>query len=249
MAWYWPKVEDAKTAQTAALEAVGAGLFVTGVTGVAAALSIVYRRPILGIDGGALFDASLFALVSWRVYKMSRTWAVLGLLLYLFEVAWRIAKQVGSSDATFGTGFSPVALILILAFVNGIRGTFAFRRFSRQFAGAGVSPSSTAIEDQTSAGLASKACPEITPPTNERTMKSKLTAVSLFAIALLLWVATISHDVLGFVAPVSAEALGADLWVSLMWLLFLYASRRLYLTFWKKNSSSTQYVSAKGVIE
>jgi hypothetical protein len=68
------------------------------------------------------------------------------------------------------------------------------------------------------------------------TTKDRATAVVLFLVALLLWAATISHDTLGFVAPVSAQAVGFDLWTALMWLLFLYASRRLYRTFWKKQS-------------
>jgi hypothetical protein len=66
------------------------------------------------------------------------------------------------------------------------------------------------------------------------TTKSKGTAIFLFLIALLLWVATITHNTLGFVAPANAQAVGFDLWTAVMWLLFLYAGRKLYRTFWKK---------------
>jgi hypothetical protein len=128
MAWLWPKIEDAKTARDAALQGAGVGLFVAAVTGVAASLSILYDKPVLGIDGWALIDAALFAVVSWRVYKMSRPWAVLGLLLYLTEVGLRIA------EAGFNRGYSPVALVFALAFVNAVRGTFAFHRFGKQAA-------------------------------------------------------------------------------------------------------------------
>lgn len=72
------------------------------------------------------------------------------------------------------------------------------------------------------------------------TPKSKVTASLLFAIALLLWVATITRNVLGFVAPVNAEAVGIDIWVALMWFLFLYASRKLYRAFWKTSSAGNK---------
>jgi hypothetical protein len=64
--------------------------------------------------------------------------------------------------------------------------------------------------------------------------KEKTTAIVLFVFALLLWIATITHNTLGFVALANAEAIGFDLWTALMWLLFLYSIRRLYRTFWGK---------------
>jgi hypothetical protein len=62
----------------------------------------------------------------------------------------------------------------------------------------------------------------------------RTTAIVLFVFALLLWAATITRNTLGFIAPANAEAIGFDLWTALMWLLFLYASRRLYRAFWKR---------------
>jgi hypothetical protein len=59
-------------------------------------------------------------------------------------------------------------------------------------------------------------------------------AVVLFCVALVLWVGTITHHTLGFVAVSNAETFGFDIWAALVWLLFLYAVRRLYRTLWKK---------------
>src|ERR1700693_4444542 len=149
MAWHWPKIEDDKTAQDAALQGWGVCLFFSAVTGVAASLSILYQKPVLGIDGWALFDAGLFALVSWRVYKMSRPWAVFGLLLYLAEVSVRIAKYFGSSGTGSIPPFSIVAIVFTLAFVNAVRGTFAFHRFSKKAARiSGVPLPAVKIENQ-----------------------------------------------------------------------------------------------------
>jgi hypothetical protein len=53
----------------------------------------------------------------------------------------------------------------------------------------------------------------------------------IFAIVLLLWIGTITHDVLGFVPPVSAGSIGFDLAAALVWAAFLYCVFRLYRTF------------------
>ncbi len=130
-AWHWPKIDDAKTARDAALEGVGVSLFVSAVTGGTAVLSILSRKPILGVDGWALFDAALFALVGWRIYRMSRVWAVLGLLLYLAEMAARSLQYFETSGGTSIPPFSIVAAIFTLGFVNAVRGIFAFDRFNK----------------------------------------------------------------------------------------------------------------------
>ena len=64
--------------------------------------------------------------------------------------------------------------------------------------------------------------------------EKRTTAVVLFCVALVLWVGTISHNTLGFVPVSNGETFGFDIWAALMWLLFLYAIRRLYRTFRKK---------------
>jgi hypothetical protein len=63
--------------------------------------------------------------------------------------------------------------------------------------------------------------------------KGKTVAVVLFVFAVLVWVATVAHDTLGFVAPRNAEAVGFDLFTGLVWLLLIFASRGLYVAFWK----------------
>ena len=107
------------------MQGVGASLFVAAATGLMATLSIVLKHPVLGIDGLGLVDAGLFGVVAWRTYRMSRPWAVVGLLLYVVELAIRIKN-----------GFAPiaslvVALVIISAFSNGVRGVFGFHRFGQ----------------------------------------------------------------------------------------------------------------------
>src|SRR5271168_1749907 len=93
MAWYWPTIEDESSAETAVKPAVGVSGFIAALTGIFAILSIVYHEPIFGLNGFSLLDSLLFVLVAWRIKKMSRTWAVIGLLLYLIEVGYNVATN------------------------------------------------------------------------------------------------------------------------------------------------------------
>src|SRR5689334_15204908 len=93
MSRYWPQIKDASTAKDAVYGAVAVSGFIAAITALLAILSLVYKKPILGLDGLALFDAGLFVIVAWRIHKMSRTWAVIGLLLYLAEVGERLVNH------------------------------------------------------------------------------------------------------------------------------------------------------------
>lgn len=70
-------------------------------------------------------DAALFAFVGWRIHRMSRTFAVIGLVLYLAEVGDRVLN--GPSGAV-----GVLTIVFILGFVGSIRGTFAFYRYRKQ---------------------------------------------------------------------------------------------------------------------
>jgi hypothetical protein len=89
-----------------------------------AILSIVYRQPILGLDAWGLIDAVIFAWMAWRISKASRAWAIVGLLMYLLEVGY---KLVTNPSGALGV----LTIIFILTYINAIRGAFAYHRFRR----------------------------------------------------------------------------------------------------------------------
>jgi hypothetical protein len=124
MAWYWPRIDDQGSAEGATKPAVGTSAFVAAVTGLLAVLSIVYHRPIFGLTGGSIVDALLFVVIAWRIKKMSRTWAVLGLLIYLLEIGFNLASSENGAIGIVGVAF-------ILTYVGAVRGTFAFHRYRR----------------------------------------------------------------------------------------------------------------------
>jgi hypothetical protein len=124
MAWYWPTIDDKSSAEHATKSAVGVSGFIAAVTALAAVLSIVYHKPILSLDGWGLVDAVIFALIAWRISKVSRTWAIVGLLMYLFEVGY---KLVTSPSGALGV----LTIIFILTYINAIRGAFAYHRYRK----------------------------------------------------------------------------------------------------------------------
>ncbi len=78
------------------------------------------------IDGWALVDAAIFGIIAWGIYRMSRVAAVAGLVGYSLEKIYMQAT-LGSK---VGSGLF-VAVIIILAFINAVRGTFAYHRMKR----------------------------------------------------------------------------------------------------------------------
>ena len=71
-------------------------------------------------DAYALVDAAIFAAVAVGLWRYSRTAAILGLAFYLIERVYMWSQ--------FGFHAVAMAVILTLAFVSGIRGTFSYHR-------------------------------------------------------------------------------------------------------------------------
>ena len=122
MAWYWPAIQDQTSAEAAVKPAIGVSGFIAGMSGLVAILSIAYQKPIFGFDGWSLVDAALFCAIAWRIKKMSRAWAIVGLVMYLFEVLFNFAtnKRGAVGILTF---------VFILTYIGAVRGAFAFHRY------------------------------------------------------------------------------------------------------------------------
>jgi hypothetical protein len=121
--WIWPKITDAASAKNAAMEGVAAAGWVTFVTAAAATANVFFGATYLGLSGLAYVDAAIFALIGFGVYRMSRLCAVIGLAMYIFE---QIYMQMTRS----GSHFSWMFILLSLAFLNSIRGTFGYRTYA-----------------------------------------------------------------------------------------------------------------------
>ena len=111
---FWPSVDTAEGAALAAKQGFWAAVACAVVTAALALLSI------MGFDSGALVDAALFAIIAWGLWKKSRAAAVCGLLLYVVERLY-MWSTVGMQNPI-------VPVLLTLFFINGVRGTFAWKR-------------------------------------------------------------------------------------------------------------------------
>ena len=83
---------------------------------------MVSQKEIASIDAWAYVDAVLFTLIAWRIKKFSRAFAVVGVSLFIFE-------KVMFAQSQGATGWA-MAVFLLLMFINGARGVFAYHRFS-----------------------------------------------------------------------------------------------------------------------
>jgi len=122
---WWPSVTYREGAKDAARLGAGAAAFVAGVTALLAVLAIFGIQILPGFSPTSLVDAGLFAIVAWRTYRMSRAWAVVGVLLFVAERAYAFYDRAMTAMSGIIVG-----LLLLLAFLNGVRGTFAYRRLA-----------------------------------------------------------------------------------------------------------------------
>ena len=116
---WWPSIETELEAKKAADQGAGAAVFVAGVGTLFSILGIFDIRVLPGYSPLSIIDAGVFAIVAWRIYRMSRAWALVGLLGYIYELAYSVYLH-GAAGGSF------VGLIVLVGFVNGVRGTFAY---------------------------------------------------------------------------------------------------------------------------
>jgi hypothetical protein len=119
--WAWPEIIDEDSARDAAHMAGGWAGVVAGLTTLLAVVSIVGGGTIMGKGASALVDAALFGVVAWRIWCGSRWFAIGGLSLYALEVLYNVVKHP--------PGVGILTVIIMLALINGVRGTFALHKF------------------------------------------------------------------------------------------------------------------------
>ena len=132
---FWIAINSKETARQVSRQAVWAAGLVAVITAAFAAFSISQQGTLPDnfpkADAWAFWDAGFFAAIAWGIYKMSRVAAVAGLVLYVAEqILMRMDNPKASGSGIF------LAVVIVLAFINGVRGTFAYHRFHRTSTGA-----------------------------------------------------------------------------------------------------------------
>lgn len=127
--WYWPTFGNVADAEQASNQGMWAAVFCAAVTTIMATVSLFAAHGVMGINPSAYVDAVLFALIAWRIRARSKAFAIAGLCLFVIEKIY----QVATHPETLGMGIF-LAVILLLCFISGVRGTFAYHRFTAEAA-------------------------------------------------------------------------------------------------------------------
>ena len=120
--WLNPVMSDEKSALRVTRQGAVAAWIVSSTT----VLVVLFAQKVevfaaAGIDAWALIDAALFGVIGIRIWKGSLPFAWVGVVFYLIErgVLW----------ATTGQFPSGITALIFLAFVNGVRGAQAIRKY------------------------------------------------------------------------------------------------------------------------
>ncbi len=153
--WAWPEIIDQDSARTAAHTAAGWAIFVAGLTTLLAVIGM-FTGPVMGITASALVDAALFGVVAWRVWNGSRGWAIAGLALYSLEIIYNVVNHP--------PGVGILTILVVLALVNGVRGTFSLHKYEEERKNAWMQQQAAAQAQAFAATMPSSGTPPPPPP-------------------------------------------------------------------------------------
>lgn len=126
---YWPKLTSLKEAEKAAHEGAGVCFVIAVFTAIAAGMSLWLDKLILGMDAWAFVDSIIFAIAGWRIWRLSRTWAVLALVIYVME-------KLFASGLVLSVGAFKIGAFIVVVFtwllIVAVRGTFAYHAFKKK---------------------------------------------------------------------------------------------------------------------
>lgn len=123
--WFWPRVIDLPSAIGASDQGFWAAIVVASITAIFATVALLVQAEIATINASAYVDAVLFGAIAWRIRRRSKFFAVFGLCLFIIEKAYQFAQPQAVASGAI------MAVVLLVFFTNGVRGTFAYHRFSR----------------------------------------------------------------------------------------------------------------------
>jgi hypothetical protein len=124
----WPTIDSIQTAREAAQQGFWAAIAVAVITSIAILAAMALGGALGPLDLGvwAFIDVGIYVAIAIGIRRMSRVAAVLGLVLYIANRIYLWAV-LGARPA----GIAMTA-ILVIALLNGVRGTFAYHRLRKQ---------------------------------------------------------------------------------------------------------------------
>jgi len=124
--WMWPEIHDEASAITAVNQGAAWAIVVAIVD---AAVGSVYlltvRPPVTSLVVWVYAEAALVGLLAFAISKRSRVAAVIGLAFWLVSIGFKLIQ--GRSLY--------LAFLVLLGFIGGVRGTFAYGKYRTASAG------------------------------------------------------------------------------------------------------------------
>ncbi len=110
---FWPNVSTLEGAQLAVKYGWVASYLVACITAISALVG--------WIAISSLFDVGIFLIIGYGIFRNSRIASVIGLVFFAFELLSKMeeGKSIG------------IGVIILLYFVNGVRGTVAYYRLKK----------------------------------------------------------------------------------------------------------------------
>ncbi len=126
---FLPPIQTIPQARAAAAWGRGAAIIVASVTALIALLAGggVKVTPIPINHWLALVDAGMYAALAWGIHRMLRTAALAALAIFVASRIY-VLGALFRDGAPGGLGALIGSLLVVVSFVNGVRGTFAYRR-------------------------------------------------------------------------------------------------------------------------
>ena len=121
----WPPIYSSERAIVFMHSGAGMAAFSSVLTAAINITAICLKRPVLGMDGWGLIEAALFAVIAWRVYRLSTAWAVFGLALFTLEklIGIIINPRLGAT--------SVAGIIFLFFYVHAVRGGLYLRKLKK----------------------------------------------------------------------------------------------------------------------
>ena len=122
----WPEIRDRESARKAAIQGFAGATF-QALSDVAIAAWAASKASLFGVKPAIfIIAAAIFAAIAIGIFRLARAAAVAGLVLFLPTQIWFLLSDRSAADF-FRTFMLTIAFGLL--FANGVRGTFAYRRF------------------------------------------------------------------------------------------------------------------------
>jgi hypothetical protein len=120
--WWWPEISGPESATQAATLGAMTSFIVAGVIALLAIVSMF--KPLDSIGPSSFVEALLLAFFGFMIkWKISRVAAVAALTLFLGERIYAaVAHGIGPATVL-------LAAIVLLGFISGVRGTFAYHAY------------------------------------------------------------------------------------------------------------------------